>query len=116
MLFSLAPLVAFIASVADLLLPDEQRDAVAGWLASVVPGHALDTRPEHALTASGTTATIAGLVSLAFLLWAANGMMAAIRVAFRLVRSPSISSRVCEGPAGLESVNGGEHGFEALHG
>jgi membrane protein len=85
MLFSLVPLVAFVASVADLLLPDEQRDAVAGWLASVVPGHALDTSAEQALTASGTTATIAGLVSLAFLLWAASGMMAAIRVAFRLI-------------------------------
>ena len=85
MLFSLVPLVAFVASVADLLLPDEQRDAVARWLASVVPGRALDPSVEQAVTASGTTATIAGLVSLAALLWAASGMMAAIRVAFRLI-------------------------------
>jgi membrane protein len=85
MLFSLVPLVAFVASVADLLLPDEQRDAVARWLASVVPGRALDPSVEQALAGSGTTATIAGLVSLAVLLWAASGMMAAIRVAFRLI-------------------------------
>jgi membrane protein len=85
MLFSLVPLVAFIAAVADLLLPDEQRNAVARWLASTVPGRALDPSVEHALTASGTTATIAGLVSLAILLWAASGMMAAIRIAFRLI-------------------------------
>jgi membrane protein len=86
MLFSLVPLVAFVASVAALLLPDEQRDAVAEWLASVVPGRALDPSVEQALTSSSTTtATIAGLVSLAVLLWAASGMMAAIRVAFRLI-------------------------------
>jgi membrane protein len=85
MLFSFVPLVAFLASVADLLLPDEQRDTVAQWLASVVPGQALDPSAEQALTASGTTATIAGLVSLAVLLWAASGMMAAIRVAFRVI-------------------------------
>jgi membrane protein len=85
MLFSFVPLVAFLASVADLLLPDEQRDTVAEWLASVVPGQALDPSAKQALTASSTTATIAGLVSLAVLLLAASGMMAAIRVAFRVI-------------------------------
>jgi membrane protein len=85
MLFSLVPLVAFGAAVADLLLSDEQQQAVARWLASVVPGQALDPSVGAALNASGTTATVAGLVALAVLLWAASGMMAAIRVAFRLV-------------------------------
>ena len=48
LLFSLVPLAAFVVSVADLLLPDDGRDAVARWLASVVPGRALDPSIEHA--------------------------------------------------------------------
>jgi membrane protein len=85
MLFSLVPLVAFVVSVADLLLPDEQRNAVARWLAEAVPGRALDRSIQQALDTSDTTATIAGLVSLAVLLWAASGLMAALRIAFRLI-------------------------------
>jgi len=84
-LFSLVPLVSFVAAIADALLPDEQRDAVARWLASVVPGHALDSSVQEALTGSRVPPTIAGLVSLAVLLWAASGMMAAVRIAFRVI-------------------------------
>jgi len=84
-LFSLVPLVSFVAAIADALLPDKQRDAVARWLASVVPGHALDTSVQNALTGSRLPPTIMGLVSLAVLLWAASGMMAALRVAFRII-------------------------------
>ena len=51
-------------SVADILLPDKGRDAVARWLASVAPGRALDPSVEHALTSSRVPPTIAGLVSL----------------------------------------------------
>src|SRR5262245_35166708 len=82
-LFSLVPLASFVAAVADALLPDTQRDAVARWLASVVPGQALDTSVQEALTGSRVPPTIMGLVSLAVLLWAASGMMAALRIAFR---------------------------------
>ena len=85
MLFSLVPLVAFVVSVADILLPDKGRDAVARWLASVAPGRALDSSVEHALTSSRVPPTIAGLISLAFLLWAASGMMGSIRIAFRVI-------------------------------
>lgn len=84
-LFSLVPLASFVAAVADVLLPDKQRDAVARWLASVVPGQALDSSIRAALTGSRVTPTIAGLVSLAVLLWAASGMMGAIRIAFRVI-------------------------------
>jgi membrane protein len=84
-LFSLVPLVSFVAAVADALLPDKQRDAVARWLGSVVPGHALDSSVHDALTGSRVAPTIAGLVSLAILLWAASGMMAAVRIAFRVI-------------------------------
>jgi membrane protein len=84
-LFSLVPLASFIVAVADALLPDEQRNAVAGWLASVVPGHVLDPSVEHALAGSRAPATIAGAVSLLVLLWAASSMMGAIRIAFRVI-------------------------------
>src|SRR6478736_6751971 len=51
-LFSLVPLAAFIVAIADVLLPDEQRNAVARWLISVVPGHALEPKVEQSLTSS----------------------------------------------------------------
>ena len=85
MLFSLVPLVAFAVSVADILLPDRGRDAVARWLASIAPGQALDSSIEHALMGSRVPPTTAGLVSLAFLLWAASGVMSSIRIAFRVI-------------------------------
>jgi membrane protein len=84
-LFSLVPLTAFVVAVADVLLPDKQRDSVARWLVSVVPGRALDASVEHALTESRVTPAAAGFVSLLLLLWAASAMMAAIRVAFRVI-------------------------------
>ena len=84
-LFSLVPLVSFVVAVADALLPDTQRDAIARWLASVVPGQALDSSVREALTGSRVPPTITGLISLAVLLWAASGMMAAVRVAFRVI-------------------------------
>ena len=85
LLFSLVPLAAFVVSIADILLPDKGRDAIARWLASVAPGRALDSSVEHALTTSRVPPTIAGLVSLALLLWAASGMMGSIRIAFRVI-------------------------------
>ena len=84
MLFSLVPLVSFLTAVADAVLPDKQQQSFARWLASIVPGNALDSSVQQAITGSRVAPTVAGLVSLVILLWAASGMMAAIRVAFRL--------------------------------
>ena len=84
-LFSFVPLVSFLVAVADAVLPDEQRNAVARWLASVVPGQALDQPVREALTGSRVAPTVAGVVSLVVLLWAASGMMGAIRIAFRVI-------------------------------
>jgi membrane protein len=84
-LFSLVPLVSFVAAVADALLPEGPRDAVARWLASLVPGRALDPSVQEALAGSRVPPTIVGVVSLVFLLWAASGMMAALRIAFRVI-------------------------------
>ncbi len=84
-LFSLVPLAAFIVAIADALLPDEQRNAVARWLISVVPGRALDSSVEEALTRSRFTPSVTAGFSLVVLLWSASAMMAAIRVAFRVI-------------------------------
>ena len=84
-LFSLVPLVSFLVAVADVILPDEPRDAVSRWLVSVVPGRALDASVEQALTGSRIPPTVAGVVSLLVLLWGASSMMGAIRIAFRVI-------------------------------
>ena len=87
-LFSLVPLVAFVAAISDLVLPDEQQTAVAKWLASVVPDARRHARPEHpagALEAPAAAAATAGIVAMAILLWSASGMMGAIRIAFRVI-------------------------------
>jgi len=84
-LFSLVPLVSFLVAVADVILPDERRSAVARWLVSVVPGRALDPSVEHALTGSRIPPTVAGVISLLVLLWGASSMMGAIRIAFRVI-------------------------------
>ena len=84
-LFSLVPLTGFTVAVADALLPDAQRDAVARWLASIVPGRALDSSVQQALTGSRVSPTVAGLISLLLLLWSASSMMASLRVAFRVI-------------------------------
>ena len=82
---SLVPLAGVVVAVADALLPDAQRNAVARWLVSVVPGRALDASVEQALTVSRVPPTVAGAVSLLVLLWPASAMMAAIRVASRVI-------------------------------
>ena len=83
-LFSLVPLAAFVV---------RRRRPSAGQAARRSRGLARVRRagssagPERpqALEGSRVTPTIAGLVALVFLLWAASGMMAAIRVAFRVI-------------------------------
>jgi len=85
MLFSLIPLVSFLTAIADAILPDKQQESFARWLASVMPGDALDSSVQQAITGPRVTPTVAGLVSLVVLLWAASGMMGAIRIAFRVI-------------------------------
>jgi len=85
MLFSLVPLVSALTALADAVLPEKQQDAFARWIVSIIPGNALDASVEQALGGSRVAPTVAGLISLGVLLWAASGMMAAIRVAFRVI-------------------------------
>jgi len=85
MLFSLVPLFALLVSVVSLVAPDEQRHRIARWLAGMIPGSGLEESVQRAVADAGTAATAAGLVALVTLLWAASGMMAAIRISFRVI-------------------------------
>jgi membrane protein len=85
-LFSLVPLVAVVVSLVDLLLPAEARSDVGEWLHSLVAGTPTISRGvDTTLAAAPSTASLVGLVALAGLIWAAGGMMASIRIAFRTI-------------------------------
>ena len=84
-LFSLVPFAAFVLTILDLVLPQSRREQFVGWLFGVFPGTDLQESIDRTLAASDATAPIVGLVSLATLLWAASGMMASIRIAFRVI-------------------------------
>jgi membrane protein len=85
MLFSIVPLVALFSTIVHLVLPHSSREDVAQWLAKIIPGTGFDSTVERALTGTTVTPTVAGLVALLTLLWAASGMMAAIRTSFRII-------------------------------
>jgi len=84
-LFSLVPLVALLVSVLDLFLPSEARADVVDWLFHRFPGHGLESAVNKSVSHPGATAPLVGVVALAGLLWAASGMMASLRIAFRVV-------------------------------
>jgi len=89
-LFSLAPLAIVLVSVFGLVLQnDELKQDVVDRIVSVLPvdasGHA---RVEHEISNIATPASAAGLVSLLVFLWAATGMMSAIRSGLQSAISP----------------------------
>jgi membrane protein len=84
-LFSLVPLLALVVSVLDLVLPPEVRRDVVDWLFHRLPGKTLESAVNKSVSHPGATAPLVALVAVAGLLWAASGMMASIRVAFRVV-------------------------------
>jgi membrane protein len=85
-LFSLVPLVALMVAAADLVLPEARRDEVVDWIIETLAGSAgLEASVRRALTQSQMTTSIAGLVALLGLIWAAAGMMGAIRRAFATI-------------------------------
>jgi membrane protein len=77
-LFSLAPLIVVLVSVFGLLLQDQElKNDVINKVVSVLP-----VKTENVTSAIeniATPASAAGLVSLLVLVWAASGMMTAIR-------------------------------------
>jgi membrane protein len=85
-LFSLVPLAALFVSIADLAVPAGRRDEIIDWIVEKLSGTgALEDSVRRALTAGETTASVVGVVALIGLIWAASGMMSAIRRAFQTV-------------------------------
>ncbi len=79
------PFAAFLLTILDVVLPPSRREQFVTWLFGVFPGTDLEASIDNTLAASNATAPIVGLISLATLLWAASGMMASIRIAFRVI-------------------------------
>jgi membrane protein len=77
-LFSLAPLTVALASVFGLLLQNQElQNDVVDKLVSVLPVESQDV--SRAIQNIATPASAAGLLSVILLVWAASGMMAAMR-------------------------------------
>jgi membrane protein len=84
-LFSLVPFFALLVSVLDLLLPSDARQRIVDWLYGALPGTDVEQAVDRSIAAPGAAAPLVGLVAVAGLLWAASGMMASIRTAFRVI-------------------------------
>jgi membrane protein len=84
-LFSLVPFAALVLTIVDIVLPDSRREQFVDWLFGFVPGNDLANAVDRTLAHSGASAPIIALIAIATLLWAASGMMASIRIAFRVI-------------------------------
>ena len=84
-LFSLVPFAALLLTIVDAVLPDSRREQFVSWLFGFVPGSDLANAVDKTLADSGASAPIVALVALVTLLWGASGMMASIRIAFRVI-------------------------------
>jgi membrane protein len=80
-LFSIAPLAIVLVSIFGLVLQDDSlREDVVNAVVDALPVTAAGKKDvENAITAIATPASAAGLVSLIVFVWAATGMMTAIR-------------------------------------
>jgi membrane protein len=84
-LFSLVPFVALVVSTLELVLPEHARHTMMDWLFGRGHGSQVESAVSKTVVHPGATASLGGLVAVAGLLWAATGMMAAIRTAFRVI-------------------------------
>ena len=102
-LFSLVPFLAVLLTVLDLVLPDSAHDRVVNWLVGIA--HLpidVSTSVEGAIQQAGTPASVAGAIALAGFIWAASGMMGAMRLAFMAVwggevRRPYLRGKLLDG-------------------
>jgi membrane protein len=84
-LFSLVPFAALLLTIVDVVLPESRREQFVNWLFGFVPGNDFANAVDRTLADSGASAPIIALIAIATLLWAASGMMASIRIAFRVI-------------------------------
>lgn len=97
-LFSLVPLVALAVAIADLLVPDARREDLVEWIIETLAGSTgLEESIRRALTQGAGVASVVGLVALGGLIWAASGMMGAIRRAFQTVWESEIRDSYLRG-------------------
>jgi membrane protein len=82
-LFSLVPLAIFLVSIFGLLIENaERRDEVVTWVVDRLHlSDAGSVRLNEAVAGLASPTSALGLIALVGVLWAASGMMAAIRVA-----------------------------------
>jgi membrane protein len=84
-LFSLVPFAALLLTIVDVVLPESRREQFVNWLFGFVPGNDFANAVDRTLADSGASAPVIALIAIATLLWAASGMMASIRIAFRVI-------------------------------
>ena len=84
-LFSLVPFAALLLTIVDLVLPESRREQFVNWLLGFVPGNDFAKAVDRTLADTGASAPIIALIAIATLLWGASGMMASIRIAFRVI-------------------------------
>ena len=106
-LFSLVPFLAILLTVIELLLPDSAHDRVVAWLVALRPCRSTCPRAWRARSSSGTPASVAGAIAAGFV-WAASGMMGAMRLAFMAVwggevRRPYLRGKLLDGALVLGS-------------
>jgi membrane protein len=84
-LFSLVPFVALVVSTLELVLPEHTRHSMMNWLFGREHSSEVQSAVSKTIVHPGATASLGGLVALVGLLWAATGMMAAIRTALGVI-------------------------------
>lgn len=86
-LFSIFPLAIFLASVFGLLIEnDERRDELVAWFVDHLSlSEAGSASLDEAMQGLASPSSAVGLVAFLGVLWAASGMMAAIRIALTSV-------------------------------
>ncbi len=87
-LFSLVPLIALTVSFLDLVLPHDVAERFADWIVGDLGGaEHLEDSIDRSVVGGRATASVAGLLALVGLLWAASGLMGSIRIAFQSIWS-----------------------------
>ena len=86
-LFSLFPLAILLVSIFGLVLQDASlREDVITWLLDALPlSDSAGVRLDQAVSGLAAPTSAAGIVAIVGLLWAASGLMAAIRAGLRAV-------------------------------
>ncbi len=85
-LFSLVPLVALVVSVVHVFMPAEVADRLVEWLVDDLVGSpGLEESVQRAVVGGRATASVAGLIAVVGLIWAASSMMSSIRRAFEAI-------------------------------